>query len=275
MNARHPHAPATLRHLPGGMALLFGIAVIGAFGGIQHVVATDSNPGDTETTYPILGSCSGREEQDLYEVTRSMLGTPEAGPDVIDIWSSGYHAVVGGIVDEYMGAEREIDCLSERVEDLMPAGPLMLELAGKLPPWEDPAELAQLSSIDTGTVLLEFLRTYECALAERYFFLFGDVIKELQDVFSRNDAELGWRHVMEELAEQERKIREEISVARPALERALTFASGKDRLGALNMEAECFYRSTLDLRNGLGAAAEAAACFPRVQDVKDPLRDMR
>lgn len=149
----------------------------------------------------------------------------------------------------------------------------MLSLASQLPPWEESSRHAELGHSDTPAVLLEYLRTYECALMERYFFLFGDVNKEMREIFEREDMELTWSEITQEFVEQERKIRYELSASRPALHRVLTATSGRGRMSGLDMEAECFYRASMDLRNAMAMAAEASACFPRVQDVKDPLRD--
>jgi hypothetical protein len=225
---------------------------------------------------PVLGACTGREEEDLYAIVRTDLQYPEP-PDVIDMWTEKYHQQVNVIVDEYIAnSEREIDCLAFSVENLTPPGGQMLELAAKLPPWENAARRAQLSAVDTAAVLLEFLRTYECALTERYFFLFGDVTKEMREIYTRKDNDdLLWSEVIREFVEQYRKIGFELAVARPAMHRVLTVTSGRGRLSGLDMEAECFYRATMDLRNAMSLAAEASACFPRVQDVKDPLRDYK
>jgi hypothetical protein len=221
---------------------------------------------------PILGACTGREEEDLYEITREDLQFP-GPPDVIDMWTERYHKRVEQIVDEYLAnMQFEIDCLNSNVDQLVPPGAQMLALAAQLPPWENGGG-ADLSYVDTPTVLLEFLRTYECALTERYFFSFGDVTKELKEIMARNDAELLWGEVIEEYVEQARKIGHEMSIARPAMNRVLTVTSGRGRLKNLDIEAECFYRATMDLRNAMSLAAEASACFPRVQDTKDPLRD--
>ena len=45
-----------------------------------------------------------------------------------------------------------------------------------------------------------------------------------------------------------------------------------DRLRALESGMECLARTSLDIRNALGLAAETAACLPRAWDARTSLR---
>ncbi|MDD3896337.1 MAG: hypothetical protein PHU04_00615 [Candidatus Peribacteraceae bacterium] len=261
------------------MGLLTGIllallAVTFLQGKSPHLTAQFS-AGNPEDHYPILGACGRSEHLNLFRwVPPQELG--EGEEDVIDIWSREYNERVNVIVEEYRSMDgSEIDCLSDSLETLLPAGRNMLALAGQLPPWEDPQDLAQLSYMDTNTVLLEHLRMYECALVGRYFYLFGDVMKEMQAIYGQKDAILWWGNVFREFQKQERKIRHEIAVSRTSLNRVLLLLNGYGRLRSLEMEVECFDRATKDFRNALAAAAEASACLPRAWDAKDPMRDLK
>ncbi len=230
--------------------------------------------GNPEDRYPILGACGRSEHLDLFRwIPPQELGD---GEDVIDIWSREYNARVNTIVEEYRSMDgSEIDCLSDSLETLLPPGRSMLALARPLPPWKDSQDMAQLGHMDTGTVLLEHLRMYECALVGRYFYLFGDVMKEMQAVYAQKDIVLWWGNVFREFQKQERKIRHEIAVSRTSLNRVLLLLNGHGRLRSLEMEVECFDRATKDFRNALAAAAEASACLPRAWDAKDPMRDLK
>ena len=255
-----------------GILLVFATAAFsqGKFALLTAYLSTE----DVRNHYPILGACGRDEQEDFFHwIPSDELGD---GEDILDVWSREYSARVNTVVEEYRSADgSQINCLSDSLENLLPAGSGMIALARQLPPWEDPADLAQLSYMDTNTVLLEHLRMYECALAGRYFFLFGDVIKEMQAVYGQKDIFLWWTDVFREFEKQERKIRHEIAISRTALNRVLLLLNGYGRLRSLEMEVECFDRATKDFRNALAAAAEVSACLPRAWDAKDPTRDIR
>jgi len=123
-------------------------------------------------------------------------------------------------------------------------------------------------------VLLEYLRLYECALTERYYYLFSDSIRERALLSEAESKELTWNQTGEEYYDQLKKILLELNTARPTLERAIALHLDKVRLHALIGEIDCLVRASKDLRIATALGAEAAACFPRVQDAKSPLRDL-
>ena len=218
-------------------------------------------------SYPVLGKCSGKEEQQLYQV----FGISTPSPDTIDIWSRRYREEVSKIIGEYLEEEDKINCLEEAIDHLPgSAGGGVQSLAAKLPPWKEAEDLAMLARIDTGVVLLELLRTYECALVERYFFLFTDAAS---DLFTIGDPEIWWWEVFQEFGKQRRKIEKELAIARPTLNRTLSIANTSGGLRILRRNVECVKRSSIDIRNGFALGAEAAACMPRIQDAKGPFRD--
>lgn len=257
--------------LTGILAVLIGITL--SQGKLVNLTAQLTGGDDVEQ-YPILGACGRDESPDLFPwiPTNDLMEEK----NVIDIWSEQYNERVNAIVEEYrLTHSAEIDCLSDSIEAMLPVSTEVRTLAMQLPPWEDPADTAQLSYLDTHTVLLEHLRVYECALVGRYFYLFGDVMKEMKGIYEQNDTTLWWGEVFREFGKQEREIRHELAVSRTALNRLLLFLNGYGRLRPLEMEMECFDRATKDFRNALAAAAEASACLPRVWDAKDPMRDTK
>lgn len=220
--------------------------------------------------YPILESCTRADQQYasmFFNIYR------------IDDWAQAYHERVDGIIEEYLKPPEKIDCLNPVILPLNPVSALS-SLASELPPWQNPAELANLDRNDYGIVLLEYLRLYECAMADHNLFLPMDVIRERFE----DDAGGGplatyingfvFESLLKEMKRRQRIIVEEVATARPTLERALLIVTGFTRLSPIDAELECLQRASLDLRNGLGLAADASVCLPKAWDVKDPLRDL-
>ena len=220
---------------------------------------------------PILGKCSGTEVEYFNKFTKFSF-SPVVGTDVIDLWSEAYHSTVDSVVNRHLNpGSSSVECLGESVHELRPPSGAMLELASQLPPWQKRGT-GDLSRHDIAAVLLEFLRTYECALAERNYFLYSSVKREL-DAGLPDDDVLLYRDVFTEAQEQREKIVHEVTVSRPALYRTLSWTAGVGN-NILEAEVECLQRASLDIRNSLAIGAEAAACLPRVWDAKDTLRDI-
>ena len=299
------------------MTLVVMLAVASGKTNSYRAQLTGSYYSDSE--YPLLGPCSGKEETDLYELLPEDLEPGAEGfKDTVDVWSECYHDITGMIIKEIMSpdltdqdlqSEAEqilarclrtsdssarcdidkdalqsgggIDCLSDSVEGMLKPSLTTMRLACRLPPWEDKEDLDMLSKSDTSTVLLEFLRTYECALLERRQFLvtgvredlrvFGSIKNNVLDLISFiSGADTAFD---KEYEDQWGKINKELDIARPTLNRAIKIASGKGKLDALDGEIECLQRLSLDLRNAFALGAESASCMPRVWDAKDSLRD--
>jgi len=267
----------------------------------------------SDSEYPILASCSGKEEADLYDLLpEDLKGGPDSQKDTVDVWAECYHEIVGVIIEELMSEDftnpdlqmeaegildkclrttdysagceidreefeksKGIDCRSESAEGLLKPSLTTARLACRLAPWENKKDLDDLSRVDTTTVLLEFLRTYECALMERGQFLttgtredlrtFGEIVNNILKVVSFN----------KEYKDQKEKIERELSISRPALHRAIRIVSGIGKMHTLEAEIECFQRVSLDLRNSFALSAETASCMPRVWDAQDSLRDIK
>ena len=123
-----------------------------------------------------------------------------------------------------------------------------------------------LSELDFPVVLQELLRVYECSLLERQAFLPTLILQEHG----------GMNHweFLDQQAEENQAINSDLRIARPALERTLQIVGGYDLLRPLALDIECIKRTSLDLRNVLGLAAEVSTCLPRSWDGHDSLRDL-
>ncbi len=258
-----------------------------------------SHPG-----YPVLGACTS-ENNALFEIDSDRIGGDSSpanpiAPDAVDIWSTCYHAMVESVIEEHLGNQpadnvmdilndcyshlgdievtpgeaHQLDCFAETPETLSPAGSLLKLLASQLAPWQHPDDLEALTASDVGSVLNEYVRTYECALNERSFFRFPRVQEELASVSIRDFfGNVSLDEINKEALEEEHKITQEMQVARPALQRALSLIGGMERLKPLESEVECLQRASLDIRNSFALSAETASCMPRAWDARDALRD--
>ncbi|MDO8468441.1 MAG: hypothetical protein Q7S29_01660 [Candidatus Peribacter sp.] len=188
-------------------------------------------------------------------------------------WPKFYHATAAAIIEEHIQSfSRAPKCAAATGNDVLPAGPKLKELAQKLPSWKN----ASVSQWETSSVLLEFLRAYECALKERLYFLHPEAVKEIEKMRasegSTEDITLG--EVVMEVSQEDRTIAKELATARPTLNRSLAVLAGVSRLLPLHTELQCIERASLDIRNALALGAEAGACLPRIWNAKDPLRDL-
>ena len=229
-----------------------------------------SRIGQCALLLPLLAGCA---MQDILSVADPLppctaQDTPFAGltPDES---AETYHETVNDIIEDHLRGLRtlstaSLQCAADGYRQLLPARESLIDLASALPPWKNPDRLESLSQADIGSVLLEFLRTYECALHERSEFLPTFII--------------GTKAIMrgeyEALSNAERAtIQRELLIARPALDRTLTLIGGLDRLQPLAADIECLKRTSLDLRNIVGLLAEATSCLARIEDARGSLRD--
>jgi hypothetical protein len=220
--------------------------------------------------YPILEPCSRYEP--LYS---SLFFKTEK----FDDWPEKYHETVNEVIEEYMQPPEAIECL-EPILLPLEATSALGGIARSLPPWQDPNDFALLDRNDVGIVMLEFLRVYECALVDHNYHLVLDVIEER---FTEEAAggplptviqSFNYQELLKEMERRRTIILQEISVARPALERALQIITSIARLSPLDAEMHCLQRASLDLRNGLALTSDASVCLPKGWDAKDPLRDL-
>lgn len=223
---------------------------------------------------PVLGSCSGYDSKGLFAVTDSegepifmQIGT---GANTIDVWSAQYHGDVEEAVEQHLkGTTVECDA-----EGDFPPVPKIADIAKRLPPWIE-VGTSSLTRNDTSAVLLEYLHSYECALAERFLYLTIEVKEEEEkrsDIIEEEMPDISELTML--LIGQMRQTLREIALSRPTLNRVLSYIGGLGLLDPLNQEVECLQHASIDIRNGVGLSAEVSACLPRVWEGKDPLRDL-
>ncbi len=221
--------------------------------------------------YPILGSCS--QDPLIFGVTDEDRARFPAEFTVTDIWASVFHEIVGGVVESYRRPEeREYDCLDPSASGVVEAPETLRRLAVQLPPWRDETNLAELSRADLAPVVLEYLRTYECALREREEFLWAQVSDDFSQVIEGKADTIS--DVARAVYAERQKIQNERATARRSVERTLTTLSALERFSGFDTELTCMQRASVDVRNSFALAAEAASCLPRVWNAKDPLRDV-
>lgn len=189
-----------------------------------------------------------------------------------DQWPQTYHGTVSGVIDAHLEKLRnpstaDITCTADDYPSMIRANGALQSLASRLAPWKSKSP----SELELGPVLLEYLRTYECALQEKRYFL----PTSQQSSSSSSGPQIGYGRFVNEEQDDASVISRELATARPLLERTLSIVGGMDRLQPLSLDIECIRRASLDLRNTLGLTAEAAACMPRAWDVRGSLRDLK
>lgn len=234
-------------------------------------------------TASLLAGCA-QTERETGDILRLPPCTGTAGvfASQLDTLPSTYHGIVAGVIDSHMRqlestTTTPFQCTARTYREMLRPTPALRSLADRLPEW-GPSRAATLSEADMASVLLEYLRTYECALLERGQFLKLFVLQERAEREERPDGTtvqfMDRGDLTREEARQEALILRELNVSRPALERTLSVIGGFDRMRPLTVEIECLKRASLDLRNGLGLTAEAASCMPKIWDARGSLRDL-
>lgn len=198
----------------------------------------------------------------------------------VDAMTNVYHSTVGRVVSAHLDEladihTRPLQCTADDYRELLQPSSALQDLANQMPEW---GPSRQVSEADLASVLLEYLRVYECSLLQRAQFLNVFVLREQGTLREAADGvalqTINTHELSKESARQAELIRTEIASARPALERTLAFLGGIDRLRPLAAELECLKRASLDLRNVTGLAAEAASCMPKIWDSRGSLRDL-
>ena len=218
-----------------------------------------ANAQEGQRNEPVLAACSGSTI--VFPRNRFIFLT-----NPVERLRRDYHATVEQVVSAH-AEEPRVVC-TENVREVPTAA--LNDLAEKLPPWRTPIKLAGLRESDIGAVLLEYLRVYECTLKEHEYFGSTRVAEDTQD-------SLGIFNIftfMRTSAERNDLIRKELVFARRALERTLQLMGGIDRLRPVDASLECLQRSSVDVRNLVGLAADASSCLPRALDAKTSLRDI-
>jgi len=190
-----------------------------------------------------------------------------------DEWKDEYHKRVSEVVEAHIQSiaqtsQNPLQCTAEDYASVLRPSDKLSALASELPAWKDRTD--GLSEADAGSVLLEYLRVYECSLNERRYLLSVSPLLPTE-----RDTPMDIGDLNTEVRKEVAIIEKEVAIARPILERTLTIVGGYDRLRPLMIDIECLKRASLDLRNVLGLAAEASACMPRIWDTHGSLRDLK
>lgn len=188
-------------------------------------------------------------------------------------WPDTYHGTVSKVIEAHMKkfenlSTTDIICTAEDYPSMFKASTELQGLASTLEPWKN----RTVSELELAPVLLEYLRVYECSLEEKRYFL--TTAQKSSSSSSSKGPQIGIGKFVDEKTEDGIFINRELATSRPILERTLSIVGGLDRLKPLAMDIECLKRASIDLRNGMGLIAEAAACMPRAIDARGSLRDL-
>ncbi len=156
--------------------------------------------------------------------------------------------------------EQPIACTAADYASVIPPSGALRAIGEMIPAWKN--RLGDLHESDMSSVLLEFLRVYECSMNEYL---------EKFPVMDRTNMTGTFLEQQGRIAET---VRREEAVSREALVRTLGLIGGFDRLQPLNVDIECLKRASLDLRNVTGLTADVSSCLPRAWDAKGSLRDL-
>ena len=237
-----------------------------AFGGSLLASITSLDSGTT----PILAPCT---PDDTRYANLFFQRTP------IENWPDQYHGMVNNSIEESLESSANLECDSETSPFPKPTRTIEA-IARNLPPWGTIEAQDQLTFQDSGLVLLELLRVYECALYDYKNFIRQHATNEkIEEVNQGNlsiDVLSKWTYGQREKEIQPilSMLEIELATARPSLEKALSILAGASRLQLLDGELQCLQGASLDIRNGFSLAAEASACLPRIWDSRDVLRDI-
>ena len=251
----------TSRSLRIGSRLLSVTLLILASSSIQSDVDAARKVKTSENINPLLTPCS------LFEKSYNDLGFASNN---FDNWPTIYHEKVAEVVEEHLkDLSITAKCDAEKSEDFLKAGSKLEELANKLPTWKKSG--AKVKYTDAGMVLLEYLRSYECILKERQYFISIDSLEYMK---SRLEENITHPNVFAEQGRESSIIEKQLILSRKILNRTLTYLGGIDRFLPLDAELQCVQRASLDIRNAAALAAETSTCLPRIWNNRDPLRDI-
>jgi hypothetical protein len=260
--------------------IVLGISILMLTGCNRYIVPLHEDFGEVKT----LGGCPG--DAKMFRETNSdgtlklKNGKPVYKP--YKDWEDIYHKTVSRIVSAHIRVSdelRPLQCDAEDFKSMFTPSPQLVALASKLPPWDfekNKSQLGLLSEADMGSVLLEFLREYECVLKDNIPYVRQMIQREIEEEAKKNkeEAKIGFEPLEVRVLERKIDMRDELNTARKSLERTLAFVNGIDRLRPLSLELICIQRTSLDIRNIFGLAAEAISCLPRIWDTQGSLRDL-
>ncbi len=224
-------------------------------------------------TFPITfpDSSSTSSEDDEKE---------EAARTTVEEWRDFYTAAVDAIIRAHMNQPPSI-C---RAEPFVPASNPLKAIAALLEPWKSGVPFTEE---EAPSILLEFLRTYRCALQFRA----GDLYyQNALDAYEAEPDDPSFEYppkdedefnddnsifVIPVLARSLREqlvIEEELTLAEPAMRRTLTYIAAADRMRPLSSNITCLEDVSLEIRNLMSLAAETSACMVRIRNARGSLR---
>jgi len=261
------------KHLPKSAVsfTLMAFSVM-AFVVLMHNRAPASQAANDQ---PLLGSCSGStvifpNDVSIFDPGYLVDSDGAFRPTgKLDAWRQRYDSNINDIIKAHT-EDRAIQCTEIARES--PSG-FLRSVAKDLAPWSTPERLDALSEEDMGAVLIEQLRVYQCRIREQL--LFRTVRTDLetlkrQGTLTKLSIGTEWMAYSEQTAWAEREFVE----SSKALLRTLKFLEGANRLRPLDDSLECLARTSLDIRNTLGLAADVSACLPRVWDTRGTLKNL-
>jgi|GEM_PF-2166737 len=202
------------------------------------------------------------------------LGACESFPDLFsgdfEDWDDAFESTIQAIIDGNQD-EEDIVCTddlavlpSERMTGLATT------LAKRSPYWQQKVDEGTLTESDVYRMILDYLDAYECALAYEE----GNLPEIMVRRETENNEQYSFLNLPEGIGTGQKDIVEQIDIARESVTRTLTILAGLNRLSPLERAFICLERSSRDLRNVLGLAAETSACIPiRTWDTRGQLRD--
>jgi len=290
----------TRQELLTGVALLSFIAAF-LFAGVHESLAQDDRFYPTANRpkhFPVLAACVQRQYEIFKKIDFEKLTVEEEIREANEFtkWSEKYHETVGKIIEENLGEFTDVDhspmrrsmppprCTADTYAQFFPPRPELKAIARKLPSWENKHginnNIDRLTQADIGTVLLEYLRMYECALIELSLLLpvetqseEGERNQQLFDLTFVSSTAIDRGTLLTHFMSDRKGLLKEIALARTSLHRTLSFMSGLDQLRPIDADMTCIQQASLDIRNSLALAADASSCLPRIWNAKDPLRD--
>ena len=193
-------------------------------------------------------------------------------------WHEIYESQVKAVVDAHAkillgeddgsGPSARLQCTAQTYREMFPASGALQSLASLLPGFKGRA--GQLSEMDIGAVLIEWLRVYECAMKEEATFVAPHVEQEFIK-HSVKDATYG-NHALE-VKRRIAYIENALRSGRALTERLMTLIGGFSRLRPLAAELTCLERTSADIRNNLALLGDASTCLPRALNARGSLRD--
>ena len=179
-------------------------------------------------------------------------------------WNDTYRQSVENVIDAHMNGSglSNISCTDDAQE--MASGALQ-SLASSLPQWKGKT----IHEGDIYAVLLDYLDAYGCAVKWQL----NLIVPQLQQNAASAQEETNIGTLTDQNTTLSETMKQNVDVARRALNRAFTLLSGSDRFRPLGRSFSCLMNASKDLRNDFGLVVEGTQCLPaRIWDARATLR---